>query len=66
MHFIKTNPYRYGIFYLLIQALVFALMAIYVYQYDLRQFQLPVGLVILCFAIMFVLLSVQGSRENSG
>lgn len=68
MHFIKinTNPYKWGIFYLLVQALVFVLMAIYVYQYDLRQFQLPVGLVILCLAITFILLTAQGRENYSG
>lgn len=65
MVFIMTNPYKWGIFYLLVQMVIFVLMAIYVYQYDLRAFQIPMGLALLCFALIFVLSTVQGEGRNS-
>ena len=62
---INDNPYKWGIFYLLIQMILFVLMTIYVYQYDLRAVQIPAGLSILCFAIIFVLLTTQSQTQGS-
>lgn len=44
---------------------MFVSMAIYVFtiKIDLRQFQFVTGLVLVCLAIMFVLLTAQGVKR---
>lgn len=48
------------------QAYVFGLMAIYLFyiNIDLRQLQVVVGLILLCLALTFVLITSQGDRKS--